>query len=323
MKGPVAIIGAGLAGLTAARTLTAAGVPVIVFEKSRGVGGRLATRRTRSGLDFDHGAPWVTPDAAAFADFLRAATAASDAAAFDGWIIGVPGMSALPRSLAAGLDIRFETSVEAVAPVPGGWRVNGETFPAVICTAPAPQTARLCGAIPAIARAAASARMIPCWTLMAAWNSDARRAESLTAPLAQAVRISGRPQRAPAPERWVAHAAPDWTLANLERAREDVAPVLLAALAASLDLDPGAAIRAEAHRWRYARVAQPVGPPCVAVGDIVAAGDWLLGPNASDAHASGLAAAAAILSRQGGAGTGVRDTATRTAAPPRRGGDAE
>lgn len=297
MKGPVAIIGAGLAGLTAARALTAAGLSVTVFEKSRGIGGRLATRRARDGLDFDHGAPWVTRGVPAFDAFLRAAEAAGDAAAFEGRIVGVPGMSALPRSLAAGLDIRFETAIEAVTPVPRGWRVDGADYPAVICTAPAPQTARICGAIPAIARAAATARMNPCWALMAAWRGGARRAGALAAPLARATRISGRPGRDPAPERWVAHASLDWTLANLERAREEIAPDLLAALAASLGLSPDDATHAVAHRWRYACVAQPVGVPCVAVGDIVAAGDWLLGPDASDAHASGLAAAAAILNR--------------------------
>ena len=297
MKGPVAIIGAGMAGLTAARALTAAGLSVTVYEKSRGIGGRLATRRTRGGLDFDHGAPGVSPGVAAFDAFLRDAAAAGDAAPWRDWITGAPGMSALPRSLAEGLDIRFETAVEAVTPLPGGWSVNGAAYPAVICTAPAPQTARICGAIPAIARVAATARMTPCWAIMAAWDCGPRQIASLAPPLADAWRMADKPQRAPTPERWVAHAALDWTLTNLEREKGAVAPELLAALAASLGLAPGDAIHTAAHRWRYARVAEPAGRPCVAVGGIVAAGDWLLGPDASDAHASGLAAAAAILSR--------------------------
>ena len=53
------MIGAGLAGLAAARSLADAGVTVTVFEKSRGVGGRTATRR--EGLwAFDHGAQYAT-----------------------------------------------------------------------------------------------------------------------------------------------------------------------------------------------------------------------------------------------------------------------
>lgn len=297
MTGPVAIIGAGLAGLTAARALRSAGVRVTVYEKSRGIGGRLATRRTRDGLDFDHGAPGVAAEPPAFAAFLREAVDAGDAAPWAGGIAGAPGMSALTRSLAAGLDIRFGAQVEAVTPTVDGWSVDGEAYPAVICTAPAPQTARICGAIPAIARAAAAARMTPCWTLMAAWDASAGAPDGLPAPLASVTRSSGKPGRAPTPERWVAHASLEWSLANLEREKQDVAPALLEALSLALGLDPAAATYAAAHRWRFARVAQAVGMPCVAVGDIVAAGDWLLGPDAGDAHASGLAAAAAILSR--------------------------
>ena len=51
----IAIIGAGMSGIVAARTLTQAGHHVEVFEKSQGVGGRMSTRETTFG-NFDHGA---------------------------------------------------------------------------------------------------------------------------------------------------------------------------------------------------------------------------------------------------------------------------
>lgn len=51
----VAVVGAGIGGLFCARTLTDYGVQVTVFDKSRGVGGRMATRRIRDGLLVDHG----------------------------------------------------------------------------------------------------------------------------------------------------------------------------------------------------------------------------------------------------------------------------
>lgn len=54
-----AIIGAGMAGISAARTLLQAGHRVSVFEKSRGAGGRMATRETPFG-NFDHGAQYFT-----------------------------------------------------------------------------------------------------------------------------------------------------------------------------------------------------------------------------------------------------------------------
>jgi NADPH-dependent 2,4-dienoyl-CoA reductase/sulfur reductase-like enzyme len=56
----MAVVGAGISGLTCARTLADHGLPVTVFEKSRGVGGRMATRRSDNGAVFDHGAQYFT-----------------------------------------------------------------------------------------------------------------------------------------------------------------------------------------------------------------------------------------------------------------------
>lgn len=55
----IAIIGAGMAGITAARTLQQAGHRVTIIEKSKGVGGRMSTRRSELG-GFDHGAQYFT-----------------------------------------------------------------------------------------------------------------------------------------------------------------------------------------------------------------------------------------------------------------------
>ncbi|NBO15850.1 MAG: FAD-binding protein, partial [Betaproteobacteria bacterium] len=54
-----AIVGAGMAGVVAARTLWRAGHQVSVFEKSSGASGRMATRHTDFG-SFDHGAQYFT-----------------------------------------------------------------------------------------------------------------------------------------------------------------------------------------------------------------------------------------------------------------------
>ncbi|MDF1699745.1 MAG: FAD-dependent oxidoreductase, partial [Planctomycetota bacterium] len=59
MSEHIAIVGAGLSGLLAARELSTAGHRVRVFDKARGPGGRMATRR-RQELAFDHGAQYVT-----------------------------------------------------------------------------------------------------------------------------------------------------------------------------------------------------------------------------------------------------------------------
>ena len=77
-KPNIAIIGAGMSGMICARNLKDAGYEPIVFEKSRGVGGRMATRRTNEGLQFDHGAQYVTAKNKYFQSFIdRAASAGS------------------------------------------------------------------------------------------------------------------------------------------------------------------------------------------------------------------------------------------------------
>lgn len=301
MTAETCVVGAGLAGLAAADALRRAGRRVVVLEKSRGLGGRLATRRTREGLEFDHGAPSVPARPGAFAAFLQAAAAAGDAAEWGGGWVGVPGMSALGRSLATGLDIRFGVEATAVRREAGGWAVEtadgAMRFGAVVCTAPAPQTARLCAGEADIAAAAGAARMEPCWALMAAWpeTGSAETVGWAEGPLAAAYRVDAKPGRATAPRRWVAHARTEWTLAHLEDERPAVEAALLPVLAAAVGA-AGAPVYASAHRWRFARVVRPVGLPCVAVpGGLAAAGDWLLGPEAGDAFASGLAAAEALL----------------------------
>jgi predicted NAD/FAD-dependent oxidoreductase len=289
----IAVIGAGLAGLTAARALADRGRAVTVFDKSRGLGGRLATRRTREGFDFDHGAPAVHGAHEAFRAFVTTAEAEGRAARWDGVVVGLPGMSGLVGGLAVGLDVRFGAEVEAIARDGAGWSVAGERFAAVIVAVPAPQAARLCAAAPRLVEAAQAARMSPCWTLLAAFD-DARADIAPPAPFETALRASARPGRAPAPDRWVAHAALDWTEAHLELEKPAACDLLLPSLAAALGVDPAAVLYAAAHRWRYARTAVAVGEACVAQDGMILAGDWLLGPDAGDAFASGSAAAAAV-----------------------------
>ncbi len=68
----IGIIGAGIAGLTAGRELARAGHEVIVFEKSRGFGGRLATRYAddEPGVRYDHGAPYMFGESEPVKEFI-------------------------------------------------------------------------------------------------------------------------------------------------------------------------------------------------------------------------------------------------------------
>lgn len=109
----VAIIGAGMAGITAARTLAKAGYEVSIFEKSKGLGGRMSTRRSDFGT-FDHGAQYFTVRDARFRKMIDWARATSPLIVCP-WVtphasarpkpeqhwVAQPGMNALVSHMAA------------------------------------------------------------------------------------------------------------------------------------------------------------------------------------------------------------------------------
>lgn len=285
----IVVIGAGISGLACARRLRAAGREVVVVEKSRGPGGRLSTRR--DGEDrYDHGAPDVGADPAPFARY-RGRLAPGP----EGRLVPVPRTSALPRAMAAGLDLRAATRAVAVR---GGAVIleDGAILRAraVVVTAPAPQAAELLAeGSPALAARAAAVAYDPCWSVMARWDVPLPLPDALgpTGPLARAARESARPGRAPG-ERWVLQASAAWSAAHLEDDPAGVAAVLAWALHPA----PPAAL--DAHRWRYATVRTPLGVPFLRDGDVFAAGDWCAGPRVVDALRSGEAAADALLEAQ-------------------------
>lgn len=318
--GTAAVIGAGLAGLACARALAGAGVAVRMFDKGRAPGGRLATRRaeTEAGLrlGFDHGAQYLTARGEGFGAVLAAHAlpwaAVSDREAAR---VPAPGMSALPRALATGLDVAASRSVVAVERAEGGWVVrhhagdlargpapagDAETagpFDAVAVAVPHPQAAPLLPA--SLAAALAPVRVAPCWTLLAAFESPLAAPDALRPDghaIAWAARDSAKPGRRAEAECWVAQAGPGWTRAQLERKPEEVAPEMLALLAGIAGPLPPA-LHLAAHRWRYALVEAPLGAPCLVDtgARIGACGDWCLGARAEHAWDSGTALAAALL----------------------------
>ena len=128
----VIVVGAGVAGLCAATELVRAGRRVLVVDKGRGVGGRMATRRL-GGAVFDHGAQFFTVRGRDFGDLVAAAAEAgavttwsdgfahvtadgSIAPAGDGhprWR-GVRGMTDLPKHLLAALESATAAGLMAV-----------------------------------------------------------------------------------------------------------------------------------------------------------------------------------------------------------------
>jgi predicted NAD/FAD-dependent oxidoreductase len=314
------VVGAGLAGLTCARELIAAGWEVTLVDKGRGAGGRSSTRRAGA-LRFDHGAQVITPRDPRFA----AEVAAWEQA---GWVetwrglrvrlrggevverlpdcaraVGVPGMSRPIRELAAARGARFGVRVEALAGAPGRWLARCSDgaelgpFEHVAVATPAPQAAPLLEPVaPRLAEAARGVAFEPCWAGLVAfperpavpWES----AQVEGSPLVWVAHDGSKPGRPDeGPSCWVLHAGPAWSQDHLELDADAVAAALLAAFAELVGAPLPAPVHLAAHRWLYASPVEALGEDCLhdAALGVGLCGDGCLAPRLEGAYLSGLA----------------------------------
>lgn len=290
MRGPVhdkwaiAVIGAGLSGLTLAAQLQASGHQVVVFDKSKGPGGRCATRRNQMGW-FDHGAPCVQAAGDSFAEQLRQwhqAGVLAWASGNQGWV-GQPCMNAWMRHAAQGLTIETSTHIAAIEREANAWRLRSldgpdmraapkTLFDVVVVALPAEQSAALLSPAPALSQAMQTTRSLPCWTVMAYWpnplptQQNQLRSDDVLAALHMAICQDNLPGRTKASSahrdggtRWVLHAGAQWSAQNLDATAEAVTQRLLSALSDALGARLARPSWSTAHRWRYAQVneAQP------------------------------------------------------------------
>lgn len=310
----IAIIGAGVAGLACGKTLRTAGLSPVIFEKSRGLGGRMATRWTRDGLFFDHGAQYVTARAPEFSNYVADAQASGRAVTWErepgaairsDRYVGTPGMKDLATPMAEGLDVRLETRVTSMQSADGRWAVETETdatetFDYVVCAMPAPQTLDLLPPNSLLAKPVAEVELAPCWALMIAFDQalapsfDSQRFDS--GPIAWVARNSAKPGRSRTPETWVLHASPTWSETHLELNAKDIQARLLKAFAEIITHPLPPTSYLTAHRWRYALTTKPFGQPFASSEDktLFVCGDWCLGARVEAAYQSGQAAGHAL-----------------------------
>ncbi len=321
----VIVVGAGLSGLVAARTLADGDPPidVTVFDKGRSPGGRLATRRIGAAT-LDHGAQFFTVRGDALGAQVERWRAAG---LVDVWchgfdddgdghprFVATAGMSSLAKDLAAGLDVRCDHMVFGVRR--GGddgdrtrrWRVviddgREHAADAVVLTCPLPQTFSL------LFEAGVD---VP----TELFGDDYDRTIALLAVLdgpsgvpepggLQAHRLDGTPwsfvgdNRAKGVSRVPAvtfHAAPAWSEAQWDEPAEVVHRRLLDAAAPFLG--GSRVVESQVKRWRFATPRNPWPEPYWAdpTGTLVLAGDAFRGPKMEGAHDSGRAAAAHLRS---------------------------
>lgn len=316
----IAVIGAGLAGISAATALNEAGHSVTLFDKSRGSGGRMSSKRTDFG-DLDMGAQYFTARDFGFRQSLQKWLD-------QGWVaewkprvylydenglveslddqqrfVGTPRMTALSRQLIG--DLPFMSSIRVTAlqrDADKQWQLVDEAgsahgpFDRVVVATPAPQAVALLDAAPSLAQAAAQAGMHAGWTLALAFdaplNTEVEACFVRAGPLDWISRNSSKPGRTGV-DSWVLQSTPEWAAQHLETDPEAIAQQLQAAFAEVLGVSLPSPAFSHVHRWLYARPADQCNWGALAAPEmgLYVCGDWCLGGRLENAWLSGQQAA--------------------------------
>ncbi len=328
MNKNIAIIGAGLAGGTLAQRLHQQGYTVTLFEKSRGVGGRLSSCRLPSG-EADLGAPTLTellsqhsPQNSAYTDWLV------DQGSVEPWLASLSDFndathqekytetllvheqkqSRLIRTLIKGCTLHTSTRIKHLVPEKQGCSLidnQGKalgSFSRVIVTAPAPQAVELLNKVPQFSKIAAQIKTYPTWVSIicletpTAIDTDIFCGSHPT--FARIIRDTSKPnhQSGDNTEAWYLEANRDWSTAHQSAAIESVSAQLLSEFKLVVKKPIKHSFQ-RTHRWLYAGHGTVHSEPfllCDKTG-IGACGDWLGATGLEGAWQSGDALANAIL----------------------------
>ena len=315
----VIVVGAGMAGLTAAGELARAGMSTIVLDKGRSPGGRMATR-TIGGARFDHGAQHFSArselfrarvgqlrEAGIVTQWYEGKSRTTPGLGSEARLVGSGGMRRIPEHLAVGLDVRNSIAVDRLVVTGAGitafaGKRSVAHAAAAILTPPVPQ---LLGLLRASDLRPGSDIVERLETVT--YNPNLTVMASLDAP-------SGLPAghlAQPAPDvAWLAdnqhkgtselpavtiHSTADFARAHIEEDAEAWAQQLVAQAAPHLD---GRVIAAKPHRWRYAEPRTTFDSGAIVIdlaSPVVLAGEIFAGAKIEGAFLSGSAAADATL----------------------------
>lgn len=322
----VAVIGAGIAGISAARHLHEAGISVDIFDKSRGTGGRMSSKRTEQG-EFDIGTQYFTARNSAF-------RAAVEHWQEQGWVatwqprlyrideqglqrsdddqpryVGTPRMTALSRGLIGDIPLHSATRIAELQQVEAGWLLvdtDAQTYgpyQQVIVATPAPQAVPLLESAPALANAARQAQMEPGWAVSVGFDAplaiDLDAAFVRCGPLDWVCANHSKPGRSEAAN-WVLQSTPAWANDHLDTPAQEVAEHLVDALAKALGITLPATRFLHAHRWLYARPGEDREWGALAAPELnlYACGDWCQSGRLEGAWLSGREAAQVLLGKR-------------------------
>ena len=319
------IVGAGMAGLSAARTLAGHGMRTVVLDKGRGVGGRMATRRFEGGV-FDHGAQFFTVRDPLF---QRNVLNWADAGVVTRWAQGFPGierdndtdhhtrfrgtrgMTHVPKHLSENIEVHLQVKVERIARNGEGWEVfagsaGSWVAKSLMLTMPVPQVVELLASSDLLTddllEQLGPIKYYPCIALLAILEGPSGLPDpgaiKLTDPTVPLSWIADNHMKGISPNAHAVtiHARPDFSAEHYDWSDEQLAPVMATAAQPYLASPIKKMIL---RRWKFSLPQSLSTPPMIPIqrkAPLVIAGDGLGGPRVEGAALSGYAAAGWLLS---------------------------
>jgi renalase len=311
MTVPIAIIGTGIAGLSAARALQDAGHVVQLFDKSRGSGGRMSSKRSDAGA-LDMGAQYFTARDRRFVNEVQRWQNNGWAEQWKPQLYNFKSGQLTPSPdeqirWVDDLPVEFGCRITEVFQGKQHWNLldadggNHGPFSHVIVATPAPQATALLAAAPKLASAAAGVKMDPTWAIALAFDKPLDTPMEgcfvQDSPLDWLARNRSKPGRDNTLDTWVLHATSTWSKAHLDLSKEAVIEHLHGAFAELLHSAMPAPSFSLAHRWLYARPSSAHEFGVLADADLglYVCGDWCLSGRVEGAWLSGQEAARRLI----------------------------
>ena len=275
----IAIIGAGISGLTIAQKL-AANNQVTIFDKSRGIGGRMATRRVDD-FHFDHGAQFFTAKSEEFKEFCQNA---QKEGVIDIWnarfceiteinitrkwqfnndenphYISLPQMNSLCKFMAQNLDVKLKTQISKIEFINKKWSLKTEEefsdFDQLIIAMPSHQAVNLLPLEFKYFDIVRNIQMLPCFTLMLGFKEKLNLefdAALVKDSIISWISVNSSKKGRPEGFSLLINSSNDWAAANLEDDLSTIQEKLLNQLQKIIKIDANLIDYVNIHRWRYA-----------------------------------------------------------------------
>ncbi|MCH2037771.1 MAG: FAD-dependent oxidoreductase [Rickettsiales bacterium] len=313
----IAIIGAGIAGLTVANLLKDK-ANITMFEKARGVSGRTSTRRAEPYF-FDHGAQFFTARTKAFQSFIAPLI---EAGVIELWnarfvefnenrivnqrvwneeephYVGSPAMNSIAKHLAQGLDISVGTRIQTLTKQDHKWLLEDDKgnhvgeYDWVVSTVPAEQAVDLVPNSLPYHNNISSYNMKACFSLMLGFEKPLPL--TFDAALVKGTDISwisvinSKPKRSDAFGLLV-HSTNNWADQHIDDDRQEVLDYLCKQTSDVIGHDVEHAEHKVVHGWRYANISKQEGDQFIFDQDqqIGVCGDWFIKGRVESAFTSG------------------------------------